>query len=102
MKQITTNHNVIKKWAQKYKARPGVITGPQDEIIGIRLDFPGTKDEFFFSDNKRPIRINWNEFFAIFEKNNLAFEYDDKEYSKDPTLAYHFIQRDIVYNEMFS
>ena len=58
-----TNHDEIRKWAEKHKGRPSKVeTGGKGGIL--RLDFRD-KDEDL-------TEISWDEFFEIFEENKLA------------------------------
>jgi hypothetical protein len=73
--KTTTNHDVIKAWAEKRKGKPSVVkgTGSKKQGIGIlRIDFPGYSGE----DSLEP--ITWEEFFKAFDESNLEFLYQEK------------------------
>lgn len=59
----TVDHEEIQRWAEKHGGRPAKVeTGGPGGIL--RLDF-GEKDENL-------TEISWEEFFAIFDDNDLA------------------------------
>jgi hypothetical protein len=91
----TTDHQEIKKWAEKFKGKPEIIPNSETETgaIGIRIDFPGKMDDTYLSDDHKPKHISWDEFFRIFEDEGLAMEYEDGNHFEDPSEAYRFILR---------
>lgn len=95
MDKTIVNHAEIKAWAEKYRGSPEIIDHPnsQGDKVGIRLNFPGSSDEKFFSADTLPRGISWDEFFKIFEEQKLAFMYTDVEKVPDPSYAYRFIKR---------
>ncbi|MCL4398082.1 hypothetical protein M1403_03620 [Patescibacteria group bacterium] len=93
---ITVDHQEIAAWAQKFNGRPQRIG--ENGYSSIRIDFPGHGDDTFFSSDKRPVNISWDEFFRIFEEQHLAFIHEDKDVF-DPSLAYHFIKRENAFEE---
>lgn len=93
--KVTTDHQTIKAWAQKYHGRPQRMD--MGGVTFIRIDFPGKGDDAFLSDKPRPF-ISWDEFFAIFEEDGLAFIYEEDDVT-DPSLAYHFIKRENLEQE---
>ena len=75
MGQTTTDHGVIREWAEARGGRPArgrgtgaKGTGAKDAGL-LRLDF-GPEEE-----SLEP--IGWEDFFATFDENGLAFVYDD-------------------------
>lgn len=94
--KITTDHTTIKEWAKLHKGQPEVIPNSETETgaIGIRIDFPGKLDDMYLTGDHQPKHISWDEFFRIFDDENLAMEYEDKETIVDPSSAYRFINRD--------
>ncbi len=95
--KITTNHDVIRQWAEKHQATPQIIdhSGENEEIIALRLDFPGKEDDIFLGQSNKPRNVSWEEFFQKFEDHDLAFSYHDTD-ATDPSLAYHFVRRDSI------
>ena len=71
-----TSHDRIRKWAEERGGHAGVVEETASEVGGglLRIDFdkPGGGDE------DRLKRIEWDEFFRIFDKNDLAFLHQDE------------------------
>ncbi len=71
--QATTDHHEIRQWVEKYDGHPirlaydstGATTDP------ISIEFPNVKKDF----EQNIQRIDWDEFFAIFDNNQLVFKY---------------------------
>lgn len=95
MTKYTTDHQEIKQWAEKHSGKPEIINSPNadESMVGLRIDFPGVEDEVFLSDEKPPEVISWQKFFEAFEKQQLAFEYEEGEEVRNPIDAYKFIKR---------
>jgi hypothetical protein len=76
----TTNHDVIRKWAEERGGHPAHVrrTGKQakDDVGVIRIDFPGYSGEDTLEE------ISWDEFFEKFEAKQLAFLYQDDAESR--------------------
>jgi anaerobic selenocysteine-containing dehydrogenase len=53
----------------------------------LRIDFPGGAGE----DQLEP--ISWDEWFRIFEENNLAFLYQDRKASGEPSTFFRLVRR---------
>ena len=75
---ITTNHEVIRRWASRHSAEPATgeatVSGPgtvtvNDGGTGIRFNFPAAA-------RFRP--ITWDEWFEHFERHHLAFAFDEE------------------------
>jgi hypothetical protein len=76
MGQTTTDHDVIRKWAEKRGGRPARVkgTGGSEDAGLLRLDF-GTPEEDLEA-------IEWEQFFETFDESGLAFVYDDAPESR--------------------
>ena len=73
--KTTTNHDEIRNWVEKRGGHPAVVAATEDNgrsggLLRIDYDEPGGNDD------NRLHRITWNEFFDIFDKNDIAFLYD--------------------------
>lgn len=70
---ITTDHEVIREWAESRGAQPARVkgTGRGGDVGIIRLDFPG-----YSGQKLEP--ITWEEWFEKFDENNLALLYQDQ------------------------
>lgn len=68
----TTSHEEIRKWVEKRGGHPAIVkdtadNGRQGAMIRIDFDDPdGSKDTGLK-------RVSWDEFFEIFDNNDLAF-----------------------------
>jgi hypothetical protein len=73
--KTTTNHETIRKWVEKRGGHPAVVEATRGKGGGglLRIDF----DEPGSDADERLERIGWDEFFSIFDRNNLAFLHDD-------------------------
>jgi hypothetical protein len=67
--KTTTNHDEIRQWAEDRGGRPAVVRTKGEGGI-LRIDFGEPEEEFE--------AIEWDEFFRIFDENNLAFLYQDE------------------------
>ena len=76
--KVTTKHDEIQKWIEDRGGFPATVKATEKNgNPGIlRVDYPG------FSGENRLERITWEEFFEAFDKNNLAFLYQDDEDSR--------------------
>ena len=74
---ITTDHDEIRRWAEARGGRPAVVEDTLNRGRGgiLRIDFgePGGDDD------DRLLVIPWEEFFRIFERNDLAFLHQEDE-----------------------
>jgi hypothetical protein len=86
--RTTTNHEAIRKWAEKRGGHPTSVTGTEHgkETAGVlRLDF-GVKDEKLHP-------VDWAAFFDKFEESNLAFLYQDRTSNGKISRFHKFIHR---------
>ena len=95
MQKVTTDHNEIREWVRKHQGVPEVIEhgARHENDPGIRIDFPGEKDDQYLSNAHLPEQLNWENFFRIFEHEKLVFIYDDENFQKDPSMSYRFAKR---------
>jgi hypothetical protein len=79
--KTTTNHDEIRKWVEKRGGHPAVVAATENKgrrggLLRIDYDEPGGNDDL------RLHRISWNEFFDIFDRNDLAFLHDPEGNSR--------------------
>ena len=69
----TTNHATIQKWVQDRGGHPARVkgTGREGSLGILRIDYPGYSGEDSLEE------LTWDEFFDAFDKNELAFLYED-------------------------
>lgn len=87
----TTDHDTIRAWVEE---RGGVPTAVKNTLAGDRagilnIDFPGL-------DNRNLSEMTWEEFFKIFDAENLAFVYADApaDVAEEPARAYRIVDRE--------
>ena len=69
----TTDHEEIRKWVEERGGHPAVVKGTEKGGSALlRIDYPG------YSGDDKLTEITWDEFFEIFDENNLAFLYQEK------------------------
>ena len=83
--KTTTNHDEIRRWVEKRGGHPAVVSSTENSRGRdgglLRIDY----DEPRGNDDDRLHRITWNEFFRIFDENDIAFLHDpegDSRFSK--------------------
>lgn len=82
----TRDHDAIRKWTEERKGRPSIVraTGDNGRKGGLlRIDF-GDKDAALEE-------IDWDEFFAIFDDNELEFLHQDKTAEGKPSRFSKFV-----------
>ena len=93
MQQLTSDHDEIRRWAEKHGGHPAILDHPiaRADKLGIRIDFPGETHEVLMTEKRA---ATWDEFFKIFEEQRLLFSYDDEPRGRDPSDWYRFEKRD--------
>ena len=96
--KTTTSHTVIRGWAESHDGKPALIVDPNkfDMEVGLRLDFPGRRDEALLSRAHHNQAVSWDEFFKHFEEQTLAFEYLENPGDTDLVDAYRFLKREAL------
>jgi hypothetical protein len=86
--KTTIDHDEIRRWAEEREGRPAGVArtgGGQDPGV-LRIDFPGGAEESLEE-------ISWEEWFAKFEENNLAFLYQDEKASGEQSTFFKLVSR---------
>jgi hypothetical protein len=93
--QMTTDHNVIRKWAEARGGQPATVkgTGSHGEAGVLRIDFPG------YSGGDRLEHISWDEFFKKFDENHLAFLYQDQTSDGKESRFFKLVSRETASNK---
>jgi hypothetical protein len=68
--QTTIDQDIIRRWAEQRGGKPSRVKGATGSGGVLRFDF-GTAEPNLEE-------ISWDQFFEIFEKEKLAFLYQDK------------------------
>jgi Rho termination factor, N-terminal domain len=68
----TTNHEVIRQWAEARAGRPATVEGTEhgDRLGVLRFDFGDTTD--------RLRHVSWDQWFATFDERGLNFLYQEE------------------------
>ncbi|GIG28268.1 hypothetical protein [Cellulomonas marina] len=79
---VTTNHDVIRQWAEARDGVPATVEGTEhgDHLGVLRLDFGG--------DDDRLVHVTWDEWFDTFDTRRLNFIYQEEK--KDGTTSSFF------------
>lgn len=96
--KTTVSHVVIRAWAESHGGKPALIVDPNrfDRTTGLRIDFPGKQDEALLSHAHHNKDVSWDDFFKVFEEQQLAFDYLEKPGETDLSDAYRFIKREAI------
>lgn len=84
---ITTDHGVIQRWIEERGGRPAVVGATYQQNGGgvLRVDFGDPEENLE--------EISWQEFFDIFDENDLQFLYQDDLESGQESRFYEFTNR---------
>ncbi|HVX81644.1 MAG TPA: hypothetical protein VHB23_09705 [Devosiaceae bacterium] len=80
----TTDHDVIRKWVEARGGHPARVKGRGPGGI-LRIDF-GEPEESLEE-------ISWDEFFKVFDDNDLAFLHQDKTHDGKTSRFSKFVER---------
>ena len=86
--KTTTDHNEIKRWIEKRHGHPAAVkaTHSKKDAGILRVDFEPVDEESLEE-------ISWEEFFDKFEKEKLAFLYQDTTKDGKPSRFFKFVER---------
>lgn len=75
MAQSTTDHDEIRRWADRHGGKPAAVsrTHEGDDVGIIRIMFPNAPR----SEHGALTEISWDEFFKEFEERKLALLYEE-------------------------
>jgi hypothetical protein len=86
--KTTTNHEEIKRWVSDRGGHPAMVKATERGGSGLlRIDYPGYSGEDTLEE------ISWDEFFEIFDENELAFLYQDKTQDGKKSRFSKFVER---------
>lgn len=85
----TTDHDEIRRWVEEHDGKPASVRGTEGgDTAGIlRIDFPsgaGTDDLE---------HISWEDWFAKFEEQRLAFLYQEHKASGEDSTFFTLVSR---------
>lgn len=82
--KVTTDQQEIRDWVEERGGHPAKVKGTEL----LRIDYPG------FSGEESLQEIGWDEFFREFDRNNLAFLYQEKTKDGKQSRVSKLIDRD--------
>ncbi len=86
MSKTTTDHSTIKNWIEERDGRPAIVEDTAGDRGGLlRIDY-GEEEENLAS-------ISWDDFFNIFEENDLAFLYQESTDGEESRFS-KFVERE--------
>jgi len=88
--KTTKDHNKIKNWTEEREGKPAVVESTTNSSEGgglLRINFPGYEE-----DNLK--NISWEEFFRIFDENDLQFLYQEKTKDGGESKFFKFVSDD--------
>lgn len=88
--KTTTNHHIIKKWAEARGGKPVAVKRTQsDGDVGLlRIDFPG------YSGAESLEEITWDAFFKQFDERQLALLYQEQTASGEESRFFKLVRRE--------
>jgi hypothetical protein len=88
--KTTTKLEEIKKWAEERDGKPSKVKTDSSKNNGgiIRIDFPGYSGEDTLEE------ISWEEWYKIFNKEKLAFLYQDETSKGKESRFFKLVNRD--------
>lgn len=83
--QRTQDHEVIQKWIEERGGRPSVVSSTWDGKSGLlRIDFGEKEDSLE--------EISWDDFFRVFDENNLTFLYQEETADGGTSRFFKFVE----------
>ncbi|MFL5828249.1 MAG: bifunctional DNA primase/polymerase [Thermoleophilaceae bacterium] len=87
--KTTTDHDEIRRWVEEHGGKPAIVKGTRDGDSGVlRIDFPGGTGEDQLE------HVSWDEWFDVFDRNNLAFLYQEQKASGEDSTFFKLVNRD--------
>lgn len=82
----TTDHEEIRRWVDARGGRPAVVASTWDGTSGVlRIDFNEKDDELE--------EMSWDDFFRVFEENELEFLYQEELEQGGESRFFKFVAR---------
>lgn len=70
---VTTNHDVIRQWAEARGATPATVGADRGRPSVLRFDFPG------YNGGGRLRPVSWRDWFRTFDERGLNFIYQEQK-----------------------
>jgi hypothetical protein len=86
----TTDHEEIRRWVEEHGGKPAVVRGTGDGGGDgvLRIDFPGGTGEDQLE------HVSWDEWFRSFDRNRLAFLYQEQKAGGEDSTFFKLVNRD--------
>jgi hypothetical protein len=84
----TTDHAEIRRWAEARQGKPATVRETEDAEGGAGIL------RIAFSNNPALDEIDWDEFFAKFEEEDLAFLYQEQTKDGHQSRFFKFVARE--------
>jgi len=98
--KVTTDHNVILRWAQDRGGRPAAVTPRtgHNHTPSVYIDFPGHPAhaaiaKAWSASGASIAPLTWDEFFERFEQDGLAFLYQERTSTGMPSRLFRIVSR---------
>jgi hypothetical protein len=87
--KTTTDHDEIRRWVEEHGGTPAIVRGTRDESGEgvLRIDFPGGAGEDELE------HVSWDEWFEIFDRENLALLYQEQKASGEDSTFFKLVRR---------
>ena len=87
--RTTTDHGEIRRWVEEHDGTPASVRGTESgNGAGVlRIDFPGGAGDDQFEE------ISWDDWFAKFDDNDLAFLYQEEKASGEDSTFFKLVSR---------
>lgn len=85
----TSDRKAIKRWAEARKGVPAIVKGTEGGDGGVlRIHFPEASE-----NDEKFEKIDWDQFFDVFEERNLAMLYQEEKESGEPSTFHKIVSR---------
>jgi hypothetical protein len=87
--KTTTDHDEIRQWVEEHDGSPASVSGTDSggDAGVLRIDFPGGAGEDQLE------HLSWDDWFAKFDENNLAFLYQTQKASGEDSTFFKLVNR---------
>lgn len=88
--RTTIDHDEIRRWVEAHDGKPASVRGTErSEAAGVlRIDFPGGAGE------KELEHISWDDWFAKFDAERLAFLYQERKADGSDSTFFKLVARE--------
>ncbi len=94
--KATTDHEMIREWVEARGGHPATVnrTGDEEDPGILRIDYPGYSGEGTLEP------ISWDAFFDKFDRERLAFLYQDEKVDGEPSRFSKLVDRSTVRDQL--